>query len=59
MRPLPLPKAGGSLDLLRQFLNTDGEESFILAVSWLFAALHPRGPFPVGIVSGSMVPENQ
>lgn len=52
MRPLPLPKAGGSLDLLRQFLNTDGEESFILAVSWLFAALHPRGPFPVGIVSG-------
>jgi len=52
MRPLPLPKAGGSLDLLREFLNTDGEESFILAVSWLFAALNPHGPFPVAIISG-------
>jgi hypothetical protein len=47
MQPLPSPMRGGSVDLLRQYLNLESEDDFHLAVGWLFGAFRPRGPYPV------------
>lgn len=52
MRPLPVPEAGESIDVLRQFVNTDREADFMLSVAWLLAALGGRGPFPILMVQG-------
>jgi len=45
MLPLPAPEPGGSIDLLRGFLNVD-EDTWRLVVAWLVATLCPRGPYP-------------
>jgi len=50
--PLPMPKQGGSIETLRQFLNVQSEEQFILAVAWLLAALRNYGPYPVLALAG-------
>lgn len=50
--PLPEPLAGGAIELLRQFVNVESEEDFILVTSWAAMALSPTGPFPVLIVQG-------
>src|SRR5216683_951325 len=57
MLPLPVPARDGSIDSLRQFLNVRtgaGSEDprFIMAVAWLLAALHPRGPYPILALAG-------
>ena len=56
MQPLPWPTEGGTLDLLRPFLNTgsgeDGHANFISLVSWLIGAMNPKGPYPVLILQG-------
>jgi hypothetical protein len=52
MKPLPLPVSGGSIDLLRQFLNVAHDEEFILVVAWLLACFRERGPYPVLLVNG-------
>jgi hypothetical protein len=49
---LPLPESGGSLELLRQFLNLASEEDFCLVLSWLCAALRSRGPYPILALHG-------
>ncbi len=46
MLALPTPERGGSIDLLRPFLNLD-DNAWVLVVSWLVAALRPRGPYPL------------
>jgi len=46
MLALPTPEAGGSIDELRGFLNVENL-TWPLVVSWLVAALRPRGPHPV------------
>ena len=51
MRPLYLPAAGGSIDDLREFVNLT-ESEFKILVGWLLAALRPRGPYPILLVSG-------
>jgi hypothetical protein len=43
---LPLPKRGGSIQDLAQFLNTTGD-GFTLAIAWLVAAFRPAGPYPI------------
>jgi 5S rRNA maturation endonuclease (ribonuclease M5) len=43
---LPVPEHGGSLELLRPFVNLDDDE-WVLFISWLVAALRPNGPYPV------------
>jgi len=53
MLPLPTPVPGGSIDLLRPFLNINGDDDFVLLVSYLLAALSPRGPYPVLAITGS------
>jgi hypothetical protein len=49
--PLPMPERGGSIDLLRPYLNVP-ESEFRLLASWLAAALRPKGPYPVLVVTG-------
>jgi hypothetical protein len=50
-RVLPEPLPGGSLGLLRDFLNVD-DDGFVLAVAWLLAALRPQGPYPILALNG-------
>ena len=52
LRPLPAPVKGGKIEELRNFINVESDSDFILVVSWLIAALCPRGPFPVLSVIG-------
>lgn len=52
VQALPTPVPGGSLDLLRPYVNTESEEDFMLIVSWLLMALRPAGPYPVLVVQG-------
>jgi hypothetical protein len=55
LRPLPRPVAGGSVELLRPFVNlrpVDPTENphdadWRLLVAWLLAALRPVGPYPL------------
>ncbi|MGE0692656.1 MAG: ATP-binding protein [Pirellulales bacterium] len=47
---LPVPEAG-ELSALRQFVNVDAE-SWPLLLTWLVAALYPRGPYPVLVLAG-------
>jgi hypothetical protein len=46
MLPLPAPERGGTVDLLRSFLNVDAN-AWRLVISWLVATLRPRGPYPI------------
>lgn len=52
MLELPVPVRGGSVDLLRRYLNVSTEGDFILVVGWLLAALHAPGPYPVLAILG-------
>ena len=52
MRCLPIPVAGGSLTLLRKYINVGSETNWTLAAAWLLAACRPRGPYPVLILQG-------
>jgi hypothetical protein len=52
MLALPEPEKGGSIELLRKYLNVRDEVDFTLIVAWLLAALRPRGPYPILGVSG-------
>jgi DNA polymerase-1 len=49
---LPVPISGGSLDLLRPFINVKGEDNWRLLLGWLFAAMRASGPFPVLSLGG-------
>ena len=50
MRPLPEPRPGGSLDLLKKYVNTNDDE-FLLLIGWLAAALRPTGPYPIMVLN--------
>jgi hypothetical protein len=52
MQELPIPSRGGSVDLLRPYLNVSTEGDFILVIGWLLAALHAPGPYPVLAILG-------
>lgn len=52
MRALPVPIGGGSVRELRTFVNLPDEDAFVLAVSYLVAALRPTGPFPIAFLQG-------
>jgi hypothetical protein len=51
MMALPVPRAGGSNELLKPYVNL-GERSFRLFVAWLTAALRPVGPYPPLVLEG-------
>lgn len=50
--PLPAPQPGGSIELLRRYVNAGSDEDFLLVVAWAVMALRPAGPFPVLIFQG-------
>ena len=52
MKPLPAPVSGGSIELLRSFLNVGGDSDFVLVVAWALAVLRDKGPYPVIVLSG-------
>ncbi|MGD9690826.1 MAG: hypothetical protein AB7K52_14240 [Phycisphaerales bacterium] len=52
MLPLPIPVAGGSISLFRNVVNLPSDDQWILAVSWLIAALRPGRPLTLLNVNG-------
>lgn len=52
MQPLPVPVAGGSIEVLRAFLNVQSDNDFVLVVAWALAVLRNRGPYPMIVLSG-------
>jgi hypothetical protein len=52
MQPLPVPLPGGSVEMLRSFLNVRSDADFVLVVAWALAVLRNRGPYPVIVLSG-------
>jgi len=44
--PLPTPSRGGSIELLRPYVNLN-EPDFRLLIVWMAAALRPVGPYPI------------
>lgn len=52
MQPLPIPIKGGSVEMLRSFLNVQSDADFVLVVSWALAVLRNCGPYPVMVLSG-------
>jgi hypothetical protein len=52
MLPLPVPERGGSIEVLRSFLNLSSQDDLVLIVAWLLAALRPGGPYPLLAISG-------
>ncbi len=52
MKALPQPIGGGSIELLRSFLNVRSDADFALVVAWALAVLRDRGPYPVIVLSG-------
>ena len=49
--PLPLPVKGGSLDLIRPFVNVE-EGDWVLLLSWIVCCFHPTGPYPILVLNG-------
>ena len=52
MKPMPIPVGGGSVEVLRSFLNVQTDADFVLVVAWALAVLRHRGPYPVIVLSG-------
>jgi len=52
MLPLSTPMPGGNVAWLRRFVNVDRKTDFVLYASYIVAALRPRGPYPVLILTG-------
>lgn len=52
MQALPVPSRCGSISMLRRLINVGDDRNWTLAVSWLVAALRPRGPYPILILQG-------
>jgi len=52
MAPLCEPARGGSIDVLRPYLNTKDDDSFMMVIAWLLAALRPVGPYPILVLNG-------
>jgi hypothetical protein len=50
--PLPEPMLGGTLDDLQPFINVKTAADWLLLLGWVVAALRPRGPYPVLVLTG-------
>ena len=44
--------SGGSVEVLRSFLNAQSDNDFVLVVAWALACMRDRGPYPVIVLSG-------
>jgi hypothetical protein len=52
MLPLPVPERGGSVEILKSFLNVASQNDFVLIVAWLLASLRATGPYPLLAICG-------
>lgn len=53
MQALPRPERHpDGITLLREFLNVGSEDDFRMLVAWLLGSFHPKGPYPILILSG-------
>jgi hypothetical protein len=52
MLPLPIPVKGGTVHDLRQFININKADDFILVIAYMVAALRDRGPYPILALRG-------
>lgn len=53
MKALPVPDANNAdINLLRPFLNVSSDTDFRMLVAWLLGCLHPKGPYPILILTG-------
>ncbi|NOD86560.1 hypothetical protein [Ruegeria sp. HKCCD6119] len=53
MQALPVPERHeNGIELLRGFLNVDSEDDFRMLVAWVLGCFHPKGPYPILILSG-------
>ena len=52
MRPLPRPVIGGSIAMLRRFINVGDDNNWILCAAWLVFVCNPKGPYPILIIQG-------
>jgi Primase C terminal 1 (PriCT-1) len=52
MSSLPVPVAGGNLELLRETLNVKESDEWLLILSWLVGAFNPTGPYEILILHG-------
>ncbi len=52
LKAFPTPEHGGSVELLRDFINVRGDEEFMLMVGWILGVYLPVGPYPILIVNG-------
>jgi hypothetical protein len=52
MLPLVRPAPGGSVTLLRKFINAGDDDNWILCLSWVVAAIRAKGPYPILILHG-------
>jgi hypothetical protein len=50
--PLPYPARGGTVEILRRFLNVETDEDFILFVAWVIGTFNPDGPYPILVLQG-------
>jgi hypothetical protein len=48
---LPVPTRGGSIELLRRYVNVT-EPDFRMLIGWMAAALLPDGPYPILAIHG-------
>lgn len=53
MQALPVPERHpDGISLLREFLNVGSEDDFRMLVAWVLGCFHPKGPYPILILSG-------
>jgi putative DNA primase/helicase len=53
MDALPAPERhSDGIDLLRPFLNVKDDDDFRMLVAWVVGCFHPKGPYPILILSG-------
>jgi hypothetical protein len=52
MTALPYPKAGGSLNQLKKYINLANPEDWPILVGFLLICFHPWGPYPILILLG-------
>ena len=52
MLPLPEPAKDGQWFRVREFLNLENDDDFVLFSSWVIGSLHPNGPYPILDIGG-------
>ena len=49
---LPEPVPGGSIDLLKAFINIESEDDWTLLIGWILGAFQTEGPYPILSITG-------